>query len=145
MKELLTKLNYKGYKRIAVMNADRQFLRAISKELRGVITDSEIDQRCPYEFIIIFVRSVSEVRHFAPLALHNLTADGVLWFCYPKKSSKLCYSSNPKRDCGWSALNNLSFYGVRMVAIDDDWSAIRFRNIKYIKSTSSRFPKEKLK
>jgi hypothetical protein len=29
-----------------------------------------------------------------------------------------------------------------MVSIDEDWSAIRFRNIKYIKSTSSRFPKK---
>lgn len=141
MKELLKKLNYREQKRIAIINAEQEFSQAVSKELKGVITDNEIDQRCPYEFIIIFVKSISKVRHFAPLALHNLTADGILWFCYPKKSSKL-YSSGLERDKGWDSLNKLGFYGVRMVSVDDNWSAIRFRNIKYIKSTSSRYPKK---
>ncbi len=140
MKELPDKLNYKDYKRIAVLNAEPKFLRILSKELIGIIIDSEIDQRCPYNFVMVFVRSVAEVDHFAPIALHNLTADGVLWFCYPKKTSML-YSTGPERDRGWSVLNDLGFYGIRMVAIDEDWSAMRFRNIKYIKSKSSRFPK----
>jgi hypothetical protein len=140
MQELLNKLNYKGYKRVLLINAEESFLNAVSKELKGVITDNEIDQRCPYEFMMIFVRSVSEVSHFAPIALHNLTADGILWFCYQKKSSKL-YTSGPERDHGWNALNDLGFRGIRMVAIDEDWSAMRFRNIKYIKSSSRRFEK----
>jgi hypothetical protein len=140
MKELLDKLNYKDYERIAVINAEPKFSRAISKELIGIIIDSEIDQRCPYNFMIVFVRSISEIDHLAPIALHNLTADGVLWFCYPKKTSRL-YSTGLERDHGWNTLNDLGFYGIKMVAIDDDWSAMRFRNIKYIKSKSSRFPK----
>jgi hypothetical protein len=140
MTELLKKLNYKEYKRILLINAEESFLKAVSKELKGVITDNEIDQRCPYEFMMIFVRSVSEVSYFAPMALHNLTADGILWFCYPKKSSEL-YTSGPERDRGWNALNDLGFHGIRMVAIDENWSALRFRNIKYIKSTSKRFKK----
>ena len=141
MEELLKKLNYREQKRIAAINAEQQFLRAISKKLKGVITDSEIDPRCPYEFIIIFVRTAKEARYYAPLALHNLTADGILWLFYPKKSSRL-YSLGLDRDKGWNSLNNLGFYGVRMVSVDENWSAIRFRNIKYIKSTSSRYPKK---
>jgi hypothetical protein len=141
MKELLNKLNYREQKRIAVINAEQQFIRTISKELKGIITDSEIDPRCPYEFMIIFVRTAKEVKHFTPLALHNLTADGLLWLCYPKKSSRL-FSLVPECDKGWNSLNKLGFYGVRMVSVDDNWSAIRFRNIKYIKSTSSRYPKK---
>ncbi len=141
MKELLKKLNYREQKRIAVINAEQQFSQSISKKLKGVITDNEIDQRCPYEFIMIFVKSVSDVKHFAPMALHNLTADGILWLCYPKKSSRL-NSSGLERDKGWDPLNKLGFYGVRIVSVDDNWSAMRFRNIKYIKSTSSRYPKK---
>jgi hypothetical protein len=141
MKELLYKLNYKGQPRIAVMNAEEPFFNAVTKELKGVITDKEIDQRCPYEFMIIFVKTVREVEDLAPVALHNLTADGVMWFCYPKKSSKK-YSSDLERDIGWKALNEAGLYGIRMVSIDDDWSAMRFRNIKYIKSKSGRFPKQ---
>lgn len=140
MKELLDKLNYKGNKRIAVLNSEDNFFRAVSNELQGVITDPEIDQRCPYEFMIIFVKSVDELENIAPIALHNLTADGILWFCYPKKSSKK-YSSDLERDKGWKVLNDAGFHGIRMVSVDDDWSAMRFRNSKFIKSLTGRFEK----
>ena len=139
MGELLKKLNYKGSKRIAVINPEEDFLKAISDELKDVITDNEIDQRYPYDFMLIFVKTVKEVDYYSPIALHNLTADGVLWFCYPKKSSKK-YASELERDRGWKILNDLGFYGIRMVAVDEDWSAMRFRNAKYIKSTSGRYP-----
>ena len=139
MGELLKKLNYKGSKRIAVINPEEDFLKAISDELKDVITDKEIDQRYPYDFMLIFVKTVKEVDYYSPIALHNLTADGVLWFCYPKKSSKK-YASELERDRGWKILNDLGFYGIRMVAVNEDWSAMRFRNVKYIKSTSGRYP-----
>jgi hypothetical protein len=140
MKDLLRKLNYKDQKRIAIVNSDRSFADAVSRELPEVYTDREIDQRCPYTFIIIFVRSIKEAEHYAPIALHNLTADGILWFCYPKKTSKR-YSSDLERDKGWKALNDSGFHGIRMVSVDEDWSAMRFRNIKFIKSKSGRFEK----
>ncbi len=140
MKELLSKLNYKGQLRIAVINAEKSFYAAVANELKGVITDDDIDQRCPYEFMIIFVKSVPDVEMLAPVALHNLTADGVLWFCYPRKSSKKS-SAGLDRDRGWKALNDAGFYGIRMVSVDNEWSAMRFRNIRFIKSKSDRFPK----
>jgi hypothetical protein len=140
MKSLLTKLNYKGQKRISVINAEESFISSISSELKDVIIDQEIDPRYPYEFIILFVTKVSELEFLAPMALHNLMADGVLWFCYPKKTSKK-YTTDIDRDHGWKILNDSRLYGVRMVTINADWSALRFRNIKYIKSVSGRFGK----
>jgi hypothetical protein len=142
MKTLLEKLNYKGQKRIAVINAERNFKLAPLTELKDIQIDSDIDLRYPYDFMIIFVRKVTEVKEVVPVALHNLAVDGVLWFCYPKKSSKE-YSSDIDRDHGWKALNDLDFFGIRLVTIDDDWSAMRFRNIKYIKATSERFAVKK--
>lgn len=138
MRDLLRKLNYKQYKRITLIDAEESFKKALSEELPDVISDYEIDPRCPYEFMIIFVRTMSDVERIAPVALHNLTADGILWFCYPKKTSRK-YSSGLERDKGWKALNSAGFHGIRMVSIDDDWSALRFRNIKFIKSVSQRF------
>ena len=126
MKTLLNKLNYKGQKRIAVINAKTNFTLAPFNDLKDVITDSTIDQRFPYDFMIIFVKKVSEVEYYAPVALHNLVADGILWFCYPKKTSKK-YDSEIDRDHGWKALNEFDFYGIRIVAIDDNWSAMRFK------------------
>lgn len=132
MNDLLRKLNYKDQKRIAIINAEKSIAKSITAGLDGVITDQEIDQRCPYSFIIIFVTGIAQVKEIAPVVLHNLTADGVLWFCYPKKSS-VKYKSDLNRDYGWDSLTDSGFRGIRMVAIDDDWSALRFRNIKYIK------------
>jgi hypothetical protein len=86
------------------------------------------------------LKSVSEVEQIAPVTIHNLMADGVLWFCYPKKTSKK-YNSEIDRDHGWKVLIDSGFYGIRLVAIDPDWSALRFRNKKYIKSASGRFDK----
>ena len=139
MKDLLRKLNYKEYNRILIMNAGEVFLQSLSKELHDVKIDTEIDKRCPYNFMIIFVKSVREVNDISPVALHNLTADGVLWYCYPKKTSKKL-TSDLERDRGWKSMNDMGFYGIRMVSVDDNWSAMRFRNVKYIKSTSGRIP-----
>ena len=133
MKELLCKLNYKGQERIALINAEEDFALSLANELRDVVIDKEIDPRYPYSFIILFVKSVSEVDHLTPMALHNLMADGILWFCYPKKTSKK-YFTDLDRDHGWKSLNDSGLFGVRMVSIDDDWSAFRFRNAKFIKS-----------
>jgi len=124
-----------------VMNSDENFTLASGDELRDVQVDNGIDQRFPYEFMLIFVRKIAEVREIAPLALHNLVDDGILWFCYQKKSSKKG-SSELNRDHGWKPLNDMDFYGMRMVSLNEEWSALRFRNIKYIKATSSMFPKK---
>jgi hypothetical protein len=142
MKTLLEKLNYKGQKRIVVFNAEKSFKLAPYREIKDIQIDNEIDLRYPYDFMIIFVRKIREVEEITPVALHNLAVDGILWFCYPKKSSTK-YSSEIDRDHGWKALNNLQFFGIRLVTIDDDWSAMRFRNIKYIKATSDRFAVKK--
>ncbi len=140
MKTLLEKLSYKGQKRIAVINVEANFTITPLVDPEDVIIDNDIDQRFPYDFMVVFVRKVSEVEHYAPIALHNLVADGALWFCYPKKSSKN-YTSEIDRDHGWKALNKSDFYGIRLVSLDADWSAMRFRNKKYIKSTSERLGK----
>jgi hypothetical protein len=140
MNILLGKLNYKGQKRISIINAEEQFIDSITSDLKDVTIDRKIDPRYPYEFIIIFVKSISEVEQAAPIILHNLMADGILWFCYPKKTSKL-YSSDLSRDFGWKVLNDAGLEGIRLVSIDKDWSAFRFRNKKFIKSTSERFNK----
>jgi hypothetical protein len=140
MSTLLQKLNYKGNDRIAVLNAEEKFISSLSGELNGVKIDKEIDPRFPYHFILIFVRNQAEAETYIPIALHNLLCDGVLWFGYPKKSSGK-FSSDIDRDHGWKMLNDAGFHGIRLISIDEDWSALRFRSIKFIKSSSGRFSK----
>jgi hypothetical protein len=134
MTDLLGKLNYKGQERIVVINASDSFKEQTAEAFKNVTVDRTIDPRYPYSYMILFVKSRAEVEQITPPALHNLTADGVLWYCYPRKTSKK-YSADIDRDNGWNALAESGFQGVRLVQIDEDWSAIRFRNIKYIKSS----------
>ncbi len=138
MMSLLEKLNYKGQERIAIINAGQDFYNLFLNENKTILIDREIDPRYPYDFIIIFVKTVAEVESLSPIALHNLLADGILWFCYPKKTSKK-YSSDINRDHGWESLNSSGLHGIRLVSVDNDWSALRFRNAKYIKSSNKRY------
>jgi hypothetical protein len=139
MKTLLEKLNYKGQERIAIINAIDSFRISLSDALKDVKIDTEIDPRFPYGFVLIFVTSVSEVESLTPKAIHNLLVDGILWFCYPRKTSKN-YRTDIDRDHGWKALNDSGLFGIRMVRIDEDWSALRFRNVKFIKSAKGQTP-----
>jgi hypothetical protein len=52
---------------------------------------------------------------------------------YPKGTSKK-YQCEFNRDSGWTTLGAAGFEPVRVVAIDEDWSALRFRRVEYIKS-----------
>ncbi|HVN57932.1 MAG TPA: hypothetical protein VMT63_06530 [Bacteroidales bacterium] len=140
MEKLLAKLNYKGQKRIAVINSTDEFVSSLKMSFPDITTDNEIDPRYPYEFMLIFAEQVREVEVLAPLALHNLVSDGILWFAYPKKTSGK-YKSDIDRDHGWEGLINAGFYPVRQVAVDEDWSGLRFRNARFIKSDLSRFNK----
>jgi hypothetical protein len=140
MKNLLEKLNYKEQERIALINVEESFKATLSADLKDVRIDSEIDPRYPYGFIVLFVRNSEEVEYYVPGVIHNLIADGILWVCYPKKSSKN-YKSDVDRDHGWKTLNNSGLHGVRLISVDEDWSALRFRHVRYIKSISGRFSK----
>jgi hypothetical protein len=63
--------------------------------------------------------------------------DALLWFAYPKGTSKR-YQCEFNRDTGWGVIRGAGFESVRMVAIDADWSAVRFRRLNFIKPSRSR-------
>ena len=134
MDKLINKLNYKGQQRIVLINPDNKFFTNFQKELKNVQIDREIDPRYLYEFMLIFTDTIKLVEEFSPAAIHNLAPDGILWFAFPLKSSDK-FSSGPDRNNGWKSLNNLGFKQVRQININTDYSALRFRNVKFIKSS----------
>jgi hypothetical protein len=103
----------------------------------GVTVHRRIRSGSP--FVLAFVRSCAEIeRHAARLAASLGGDDPILWMTYPKKSSKR-YSSDVGRDDSWQPLGDLGFEPVRQVAVDADWSALRFRRVeKVARLTRSR-------
>jgi len=135
MEYLLKKLNYKEQERICIVNGMNTFIREIKYLRPYVRVDRQIDPKFLYEFCLVFIKKKSELKETVPQSIHNLAEDGVLWFAYPKKSSKK-YNSDINRDKGWDLLNSHGFEPVRQVSVDDDWSALRFRNIRYIRRSN---------
>ena len=84
-------------------------------------------------FSIAFVTRQSEVNALAEEIAAKAIGNAVIWFAYPKGTSKH-YTCEFNRDTGWAVLGDLGFEPVRQVAIDEDWSALRFRRVEFIKS-----------
>lgn len=75
--------------------------------------------------VILFVKSHAELaEHFAK-ARDLVKYDALLWIAYPKQSSKVKADIN--RDTMYKAVLEWNYEGVTQIAIDDTWSALRFR------------------
>jgi len=133
MTELLLKLNYKDYPRLCILKGDNAFRKSLQKTLPGRQVDKVIDPKYLYEFMVIFTFETADIEELAPVSIHNLAEDGILWIVYPKKNSTK-YKSDISRDKGWETLKKCGFEPVRQVSVNDDLSALRFRNSKFIKS-----------
>jgi hypothetical protein len=131
MTPLFTKLNLGSHRDILVVNAPESFEPELSA-LTGVTIRRDPKRLTEIPFALVFVQTLAEVEA-ATKWLPKAVGDAVIWFAYPKGSSKR-YRCEFNRDTGWTAVGAAGFEGVRMVSIDEDWSAFRFRRTEYIKS-----------
>ncbi len=133
MSPLFKKLNFKDQKQIFVINAPDEF-KPEMKTMRDVTrVSTSLSAATPIEFILAFVTKQKEVDDLAQAIALDLSHDSVVWFVYPKKTSKK-YSCEFNRDTGWNELGKLGFEPVRLVAVDENWSALRFRKAEHIKT-----------
>lgn len=134
---LFKKLNFKTHPHILVLNSPGSF----EKELEQLASETQIFkslQGIEYlHFVLVFVQTLHEIESSIAAIYPKLEGDAVLWYCYPKASSKR-YTCEFNRDTGWSALGKFNLEGVRQVAIDEDWSALRFRKLEFIKNMTRR-------
>lgn len=126
------KLNLKEQKQIVVLNSPASFEPEL-KTLRGVTVQRDLRSVVRIEFSLAFVTKQKEVDTLGKAIAKKVEGDAVVWFAYPKGSSKN-YKSEINRDSGWRILGDAGFEPVRMVAIDEDWSAVRFRRAEFIKT-----------
>jgi hypothetical protein len=125
------KLNLKDQKEIVVLNAPASFEPEL-KALKGVTIRRDA-KGADINFSLAFVMTQKNVDTLGPQIAKKAKGDAVVWFAYPKGSSKK-YKSQIARDSGWAVMGEAGFEPVRMVAIDEDWSAVRFRRVEFIKT-----------
>ncbi len=126
------KLNLKDQSRILVLNAPESFEPELAG-LKGVTVLRGLQDAGDIQFSLAFVTKQQEVDKLASAIAKKAKGDAVVWFAYPKGSSKK-YKSEINRDTGWQVLGEQGFEPVRMIAIDEDWSASRFRRVEFIKT-----------
>ena len=136
MASVFAKLNLKDQKTVVVINSPHSFENELS-QLKGAKIVRDTQGVSSVEFAIAFVTQRKEVDRAARELIKKSTADAILWFAYPKGSSKTI-KSELKRDRGWDVLRSAGFDTVRLVAIDADWSALRFRRTEHIGATRHR-------
>ena len=126
------KMNLKEQDAILVLDAPASFEPEL-KSLDGVSVHRSAAGVKRVGFFLAFVTSQPEADKAIRAAGAKTEGDAVVWFAYPKGTSRK-YKSTINRDSGWNAMGEAGFEPVRMVAIDEDWSAVRFRRAEFIKT-----------
>lgn len=138
MTPLFKKLNYKTQNTIVSINPPASFLPELKAMSESATIIDSLGKAKDIEFVIVFATKQKEVDKAAEQIAKKAEQDAVIWFCYPKGTSKK-YSCGFNRDTGWAKLGELGYEPVRAVAIDEDWSALRFRKPENIKTMTRSF------
>src|ERR1035437_1254836 len=132
MASISEKLNLKDQQEILVLNAPASFEPELAR-LPVVTIHHHLESVAQIGFSLAFVTRKSEVDALAQKIASRAKGDATVWFAYPKGTSKK-FKCDFNRDTGWDVLKAAGFDPVRAVAIDEDWTALRFRRKEHIKS-----------
>jgi hypothetical protein len=132
MATLFDKLQLKDHKEMLVLNAPESFEAELSR-LPVLHIHRSIESLAEIRFSLAFVTRQAEVDALVPKIAARAKGDASVWFAYPKGSSKK-YKCDFNRDTGWALLDRAGFDTVRSIAIDEDWTGLRFRRKEFIKS-----------
>ncbi|HPC06154.1 MAG TPA: hypothetical protein PLI60_05480 [Anaerolineaceae bacterium] len=116
--ETFQKLNLKGQKDILVLQPPESFETELAA-LQGIAIKRDAAAMETIGFCLVFATGQAEVDAFAQAIAPSAVGDAVVWFAYPKGSSKK-FKCDFNRDRGWDELGRLGFEPVRQVSIDED-------------------------
>ena len=125
---ILKKLKLDKHNNVAILNAPDEFTDVL-KHFKGSV-DKKIKGK--YSYVQVFITSQSEFVNLGESLSNAIEGDGILWVCYPKGTSKKYKKVDCNRDTLREAIISHGFEGVSMISLDDDWSAMRFRNSKFV-------------
>ena len=131
MSAIFRKLNLKGDGPVHVIDAPASFEPELAEVGATNAVERSLDAVTGATFAMAFATRQHEVDAFAEAVARTTEGDAVVWIAYPKASSKR-YTCEFNRDSGWASMGAAGFEPVRQVAIDEDWSALRFRRVEYI-------------
>lgn len=86
-----------------------------------------------FDLVQVFVRNKADITQHVAAAIKALKPGGMLWVTFPKKTGTV--KSDLSRDSTLQTINeSTGWQGVSLIAVDDTWSAMRFRREEDVKS-----------
>jgi len=119
-KPLLERLQVKGARTFAVMGLNSDLESAF--DLPGPRAPAE-----SADVLLAFTANRGDLERLLPVVLKTLKAGAILWIAYPKLTSKL--AGDLSRDIIHNLVPAYGLDTVSQIAIDADWSALRFKRV----------------
>jgi predicted SnoaL-like aldol condensation-catalyzing enzyme len=130
MTSVVKKLGLKQGMRALVLGAPSGYTDCLCPLPPGVAVSNR--QEGAHEFVQFFATKRSEIAKSAKKVLQSAAPGALVWITYPKKTSGV--NSDLSREAVWAAMERTGWRPVSQIAIDDVWSALRFRPAKDVKS-----------
>lgn len=112
-----------------VLNAPTGYTEELAQLLKGIEITAQPGSMT--QAILAFVNTLAEAAKLAPEAIRAIDETGLLWIAYPKGGSGV--KTDVNRDKLWPIAESFGWRPVRLIAIDEVWSAMRFRPEKLVK------------
>ena len=127
---IVKKLGIKPGMRALVVAAPPACLKLLAPLPEGVTVASVPTGTHP--FVLFFATSLAEIGKSVPNLLKHADRGAPVWIAYPKKTSGI--ESDLSRDLIAEAMSGTGWRPVSIIAIDEVWSALRFRPVSEVKT-----------
>jgi hypothetical protein len=128
MTEIFRKLNFRDQNPILIVGAPSSFAGEIAAMRPFATIHEKAHNSIHYGFVLAFAAMKTDLVAAAELTMPVSLPEAILWFAYPKKTSPH-FTSDLSREACWEALVAFDLQPNRQIAIDDDWSALRFKKV----------------
>lgn len=120
---LAQKLRIAAGNAVLLLNEPEGYQQALGAVLDGAQIATE--QAGQYDVVLLFARDRPELERSLRQATEAVRNGGILWIAWQKKASRGPADLN--RDSLWAAVQPHGWGPVSNVAIDETWSALRFK------------------
>jgi hypothetical protein len=127
MQNLLEKLQLREERNLLIQgmpsSIEKQFAKlSFSKNVTPLLKTKRID------FALVFAVNENQLSGIVQDVLPALHEESKFWVAYPKSTSKIATDLN--RGCSWGCITGAGYEGVREVALDHVWTAVRFDRVE---------------
>jgi hypothetical protein len=121
-KSIARKLFIRENYTVLLLNAPKGYREALGELPKGAKIVSQANS--PVDFIQLFAAQKAEMTELFRKAKPLLKQDGLLWATYPKAGQ---LDTDLKREVVWQCGQVVGMHPVSQIAVDDVWSALRFK------------------